>query len=83
VTRQETIAAYLSNRFRSTLRGAQPGFDDPLISAGIVDSFGVLEVMAFLEDTFGIVIDPARHELTDFETVNGIADLVEKAPRRS
>jgi acyl carrier protein len=83
VTRQETIAAYLSNRFRSTLRRTQLGFDDPLISAGVVDSFGVLEVMAFLEDTFGIVIDPARHELTDFETVNRIADLVERAPRRS
>ena len=39
----------------------------------------MLEVIAFLEDTFGVVIDPTRHELTEFETVNGIAALVDQA----
>jgi len=48
-----------------------------VISGGVIDSFGVLEVMAFLEDTFGISIDPNRHELTEFETVDSIAMLVE------
>jgi len=70
MTPTEQIAEYLSRRFRSTL-------DRPLISGGVIDSFGVLEVIAFLEDTFAITIDPNRHELTEFETVDSIAMLVE------
>jgi acyl carrier protein len=36
----------------------------------------VLELIAFLEETFGVDIDPGRHELTDFDTVGKIATLV-------
>ena len=78
---RETIANYLCARFRSTIRGGALAFDAPLISSGIIDSFGVLEVMAFLEDTFGISIDPNRHELTEFESVDSIAALVESERR--
>ena len=35
--------------------------------------------MAFLEDTFSVTIDPNRHELSHFETVNQIVELVERA----
>ena len=83
MTPQETIAAFLVRRFRSSIRGGDLGFDDPLISAGIIDSFGVLELIAFLEDTFRVTIDPSRHELNAFETVNGIAAIVEKARQQS
>ena len=75
---RETIAGWLQARFRATLRGSALAFDAPLISSGVIDSFGVLEVIAFLEDTFGITIDPNHHELTEFETVDRIAALVGK-----
>ena len=74
---QQTIANFLVQRFRAAIRRGEIGFDEPLISSGIVDSFGVLEVIAFLEDTFGVDIDPTRHELTEFETVNRIAALLQ------
>jgi len=77
VSPQQQIAAFLVGRFRAAIRRGELGFDEPLISSGIVDSFGVLEVIAFLEDTFGVVIDPTRHELTEFETVNRIAALLQ------
>jgi acyl carrier protein len=83
VSPQQTIATFLVGRFRAAIRGGQLGFDEPLISSGVIDSFGVLEVIAFLEDTFGVVIDPSRHELTEFETVNGIAALVDRDARHS
>jgi acyl carrier protein len=78
VSPQQTIAAFLAGRFRAAIRRGELGFSEPLISSGIIDSFGVLEVIAFLEDTFGVVIDPTRHELTEFETVDRIAALVER-----
>lgn len=79
MTPQETIAAFLVSRFRAALRRGTLGFDEPLISSGVIDSFGVLEVIAFLEDTFHVVIDPTRHEVSEFETVNRIHALVEQA----
>ena len=83
MTPQETITAYLSERFRASIAGGRLAPGDPLISSGVIDSFGVLEVIAWLEDTFGVNIDPTRHELTEFETVSRIADLVQNAPRRT
>jgi acyl carrier protein len=37
-------------------------------------------VMAFLEDAFHVTIDPSSHDLTQFETIEGIAAVVEAAP---
>lgn len=81
MTPEEQIAAFLLVRFRAALRRSELGFDEPLISTGIIDSFGMLEVLAFLEDTFGVTIDPMRQEITELETVREIAALVEKARR--
>jgi acyl carrier protein len=44
----------------------------------LVDSFGVLELIAFLEDRFGIEIDPARHNLLEFDTAAMIVTVVER-----
>jgi acyl carrier protein len=81
MTPEEQIAAFLLSRFRASLRRSELGFDDPLISTGIIDSFGMLEVLAFLEDTFGVTIDPMEQEITELETVRQIAALVENARR--
>ena len=81
MTTQETVTAFLKARFHASLRDGELGPDDPLFSSGIVDSFGVLELIAFLEDTFHVSIDTARHELTEFDSVTRIVTLVERAPR--
>jgi acyl carrier protein len=79
MTPHETVTAFLVSRFRNTIPGGVLGVDDPLISSGRIDSFGVLEVIAFLEDTFQVTIDPADHDLGEFETVNGIVHVVDSA----
>ena len=76
MTPEETVRAFLQKRFRAST-GAKPlDADAPLFSSGIVDSFGVLELIAFLDDAFGVDIDPARHELAEFDTIAKIAALV-------
>jgi len=82
VSPQETIAAFLAGRFRASLPGGRIAFDDPLVSSGVIDSFGLLELIAFLEDTFRVVIDPTRLPLTEFDTVNRISAVVERARQR-
>jgi acyl carrier protein len=72
----ERVLAFLETRLRISPASRLVTIDTPLFSTGIVDSFGVLELIAFLEETFEIDIDPGRHDLTDFDTVEKIAGLV-------
>ena len=71
----EPILAFLEARFPASLAGRDVA-ETPLFSTGIIDSFGVLEVIAFLEETFGIDIDLARHDLAELDTVGKIVTLV-------
>ena len=56
----DTVADFIRSRFRSSLQGGTLKHDDRLFSTGVIDSFGVLELIAFLEDTFGITIDTTQ-----------------------
>jgi acyl carrier protein len=81
-TAQEKITSFVLGRFRAAIARNELRPDEPLISTGIIDSFGLLELIAWLEDTFAVTIDPGQHEMTEFETVNQIAELVDRAPRQ-
>ncbi len=72
----EQILAFLEAHFPASLAGRRVAVDTPLFSTGIIDSFGVLELIAFLDETFGIDIDPARYDLADLDTVGKITILV-------
>ena len=56
---QETQAAIRSYVVDSFLLGDDEGLDDEasLIESGIVDSTGIVEIVTFLEETFGIEVD--------------------------
>jgi len=80
---EEEILDFVRRQFKASIGSRPIGPDTALFSTGIVDSFGVLELMAFLEDTFGVDIDPARHELFEFDTPSKIAALIERLPKGS
>jgi acyl carrier protein len=73
---EETILEFLRTRFRASIGRTAIDRDTRLFSSGIVDSFGVLELIAFLEQQFGIEIDPARHDIEAFDSVARIVSLV-------
>ena len=50
--------------------------DTPLIESGIVDSTGVLEVVAFLEKTFGIEIPDGDMLPANLDTIHRMASYV-------
>ncbi|MGA3121923.1 MAG: acyl carrier protein [Polyangiaceae bacterium] len=62
----------------SWLSGDERGFDEQtdLQQAGILDSFSMLSLVAFLEDTFRIRLDPADVNAETFRTVDSVARLV-------
>ena len=53
------------------------GYDTPLISGGIVDSFSMVSLKRFLENKYAIQIPDADATPEAFDSVNKIATLVE------
>lgn len=66
------------------LNGDSRGFDDDtdLQQTGILDSFSTLALVAFIDDTFRVQLDPADINAETFKSVSSIAALVtEKLPK--
>jgi acyl carrier protein len=49
---------------------------EPLIESGIVDSLGVLKIMSFLDEAFGVDLSSDEIKLENFRDVKTICDLV-------
>jgi len=51
--------------------------DEPLIDNGVMTSLQTVELVVFLEDTFGIVVEDEEFDEDNFGSVDSIATLVE------
>jgi len=51
---------------------------EPLIESGIVDSLGVLKIMSFLDESFGVDLGSEEIKLENFRDVRTICELVSK-----
>jgi acyl carrier protein len=60
------------------LNGDDRGFDDDtdLQGTGILDSFSTLSLVAFIDDTFEVQLDPVDINAETFKSVTTIAELV-------
>ncbi|MCU0867653.1 MAG: acyl carrier protein [Planctomycetes bacterium] len=70
------IRTFVANWFRD---GREDGLEaeTPLVTSGIVDSAGVVEVVEFLERRYGIRITDADLSLRNCNTLRGLTDLVQ------
>ena len=50
--------------------------DESLISSGLIDSFSLVDVALFVEDTFNVLIDDTELNADTFDTLNELADLI-------
>jgi acyl carrier protein len=51
--------------------------DEPLISSGLIDSFSLMDLALFIEDTFGVRIEDTELNANTFDNLNQLASLVE------
>ena len=58
----------------------QPGrsisADEPLISSGLIDSFSLMDMALFVEDTFGVRIEDTELNASTFDNLNQLATLI-------
>jgi len=79
MTRSDTkniVANYIKNSFVKD-SGALILDDTPLIEEKIIDSTGVIELVAFLEETFGVNVEDEEIKLENFQSLNKIADFIQ------
>ncbi len=60
--------------------------EDSLLENGIIDSLGVLEVISFLEETYGIKVEDDEMIPDNLDSINNINEFLSKklsAPGRS
>ncbi len=50
---------------------------EPLISSGLVDSFSLVDLALFVEDTFGVHIDDTELNAETFDSLQALTDLIE------
>jgi acyl carrier protein len=72
----ERTRTYVLEQFLYARTDVQLSEDEPLFERGIVDSMGVVEVVQFLEQEYGILIDDDEVTEQHFRSLRSIADYV-------
>ncbi len=55
--------------------------DESLVDSGIVDSLGVLKIMAFLDEEYSIDLSVGQIKLENFNTVTSICNLIDESKK--
>ncbi len=70
---REAIKDYIVKEFKP---GIALSNDSQLIHQGIIDSLAIFTLIGFIDEQFGVKIDPEDIRLENFETINAIRDFV-------
>ncbi len=57
--------------------GRRLGPSEPLLSSGLVDSFSLVDLAIFVEDTFGVHIDDTELNAQTFDSLEQLVELIE------
>ena len=75
---ERTVLEYVVKEYLEEDDDREVTVDTPLISGGIVDSFSMVSLKRFLEKKFTVQIPDADASPEAFDTVESIAQLVER-----
>ena len=70
---KEIIKEYLKN-----ISGQESSDEDNLFDTNVLDSFGMVEFLTYLENSLGFEIEPEMVLQKNFESINAILSLLEK-----
>lgn len=70
------VGIYVANRIlKQPNRKIEPSA--PLVSSGLVDSFSLVDLALFVEDTFGVHLDDTELNAQTFDSLEQLASLIE------
>lgn len=74
---RRNIIGYMADRVPGALTSTLSD-QTPLLTSGILDSIGMLELMMHLETSFGIPIDDMDFDAVNLETIGALVRFVER-----
>lgn len=75
MTTEKALTDYIMNEL-AVGRSTQIQPDDDLFSSGILDSLGVLQLVLFIEEQFGIEVPDEDVVFENFQSVSTIAEYL-------
>ena len=51
--------------------------DEPLVSSGLIDSFSLMDLALYVEDSFGVRIEDTELNADTFDSISQLAALIE------
>lgn len=76
----EAVKARLARVFVERLAVEVPSPDTDLFETGILDSLRFVELLAVLEETFGVQVAVDELEIDDFRSLSRIAEFLAQKP---
>src|SRR5215475_13583021 len=73
---EKAISSFIIDNFLFGDTSSAPARDLPLVQSGLVDSTGILEIVAFLESEFGVHTADEELAVDNFGTIATIARFV-------
>jgi acyl carrier protein len=72
---QATLSQFIASQIlKQPSRQISP--TEPLISSGLIDSFSLVDLSLFVDDTFGVRIDDTELNADTFDTLNELTELI-------
>lgn len=75
----QTITKFIVDEFLPDVSAESLAADYDLLSGGVIDSFGLLKVIAWLEDRFDVAVDDLEIEPDNFRTVAAINAFIQNS----
>lgn len=78
---QKTISDFIVQKIlKQPKRVIQSG--DALISSGLIDSFSLVDLALFVEDTFGVRIADSELNASTFDSIEQLANLIQARQKK-
>jgi acyl carrier protein len=78
---QQTISDFIVKTIlKQPKRVIQPA--DALISSGLIDSFSLVDLALFVEDTFGVRIADSELNASTFDSIEQLANLIQARQKK-
>jgi acyl carrier protein len=73
---KEQLRQYILSEFLPGEKPSNLHDDTPLRSSGILDSTAMLNLVSFVEERYGIEVEPHEAVVENFETIDAIAEFI-------
>lgn len=71
-----TLSEYITTEIlKQPNRSLAP--DQPLISGGLIDSFSLVDLALFIENTFGVHIEDTELNAETFDTLHELSEIIQ------